>query len=546
MTTETKTIVALYGRVSTEQQVLHGDSLADQRDTLLKWAQSMGWEVADLYIDQGITGGISERPELQRLMKDASAGRFNLVAVLKLDRFYREQRLLANCIHEFDELHIGFISQSESIDTRIPGMTRVYLAMMGSMAQYERECISERQTRARAYHKSLGQWTSGRTLFGYRYNKTTKTLEIVESEAEVVRFIFTKYTTEKIGLAKLAIELNKTTLPPPRVRKHQQRDFWTQGGILHTLKHPAYKGGPSDDWPYQTPAIVAAEMWQAAAIRRNDNFHFRPSDQHKTKYQGRLICGLCGRRLSIGYNGGHRKIYSCPGRAHLAHPDGSPKCILPRFETDVLDEKINYEIQKLTDDPTLLANYFENYAANLKSEQQSLTEQLKPLKGEADAIREELTICDARLEMKRISPEVYKTRVKELQSKLHNIEKRTNQLDPTLMEQMQIKEQTIQMYEHFVAVMREWEKKDWDTIKKKSYDERRHPLDVLIYQFSHPAVKHIWKLPQPDNAIEELGGIFKYFIIYPDKVELKGNINIANLKNGTATKMVRLTLRRSG
>ena len=64
--TKTKTIVALYGRVSTEQQVQHGDSLAAQRDTLTHWAQSMSWEVFDLYIDQGITGGISEKPNRVR------------------------------------------------------------------------------------------------------------------------------------------------------------------------------------------------------------------------------------------------------------------------------------------------------------------------------------------------------------------------------------------------------------------------------------------------------------------------------------------------
>jgi|GEM_PF-1843727 site-specific DNA recombinase len=535
--TKTKTIVALYGRVSTEQQVQHGDSLAAQRDTLTHWAQSMSWEVFDLYIDQGITGGISERPELQRLMKDARAGRFNLVAVLKLDRFYREQRLLANCIHEFDELHIGFISQSESIDTRIPGMTRVYLAMMGSMAQYERECIAERQIKARAFHKSLAQWSSGRTLFGYHYNKATKTLEIVESEAEAVRFIFTKYTTQKIGLAKLAIELNKTTLPPPRVRKHQQRDFWTQGGILHILKHPAYKGGPSAEWAYATPAIITPELWQQAQDRRNNNFHFRPSDQGKTKYQGRLVCGLCGRRLSIGYNGGHHRVYTCPGRAHLAHADGSPKCTLPRFDTDTMDKQIANKIEKLCKDPSLLFDYLTQYTKNVEKEQVALKAQLKPLQKEADAVREDMNIIDAKLELKRISVEDYKSRMATLKSKLTGIESRTSNLDPMLVREI---ERNTTWLDASKSFLEGWPKIVGDT-RVSSWDLAQHVRIAADLPRWHEAVKESFKVLKGETTIEKadpvlkmVGDAFQLFVIYPDKIEFKGNISVANLQNSTA------------
>jgi hypothetical protein len=448
-----------------------------------------------------------------------------------LDRFYREQRLLANCIHEFDELHIGFISQSEGIDTRVPGMTRVYLAMMGSMAQYERECISERQIRARAYHKSLGQWTSGRTLFGYRYNKTAKTLEIVESEAETVRFIFTKYTSEKIGLAKLAETINKTNLPPPRVRKHQKRDFWTLGGVLHILSHHAYKGGPSKEWPYKTPAIVSEEIWQAAAVRRNNNFHFRPSDQGKTKYQGRLICGFCGRRLSIGYNGGHRKIYTCPGRARLAHPDGSAKCTLPRFETDVLDKQITDKIRKLRQDPSLLFDYLMKFTKNVEKEQAALKAQLKPLQQEANTVREDMTIIDAKLELKRISVVDYKLRMATLKSKLISIESRTSNLDPILVSEI---ESNTTWLETSKAIL--------EALPKIAGDSQVSLWASDLPRW-HKHVSDSFKLEKgetidqkDDPLLDMVDDAFKLFVIYPHKIEFKGNINTAKLKNGTAKK----------
>ena len=96
---DTKPRVAIYARVSSQEQVAEGVSIKAQGATLKAYAKSQGWEVAEEYIDGGYSGGTDERPALKRLLADASQRRFNIIAVCKLDRFFRNLRLLLNYRH---------------------------------------------------------------------------------------------------------------------------------------------------------------------------------------------------------------------------------------------------------------------------------------------------------------------------------------------------------------------------------------------------------------------------------------------------------------
>ena len=84
--------VAPYLRVSTAEQA-QGYSLDCQRDELLSWARSQGWEIADVYEDAGSTGTTVEgRHGFRRMVADAQQGRFDAVLVHRVDRFARSIR----------------------------------------------------------------------------------------------------------------------------------------------------------------------------------------------------------------------------------------------------------------------------------------------------------------------------------------------------------------------------------------------------------------------------------------------------------------------
>ena len=86
----TGTRAAIYCRVSTEDQAERGTSLTDQQDRCTAFCQTESWIVAGLYVDDGISGATTERPELNRLLADARRGDFDRVVVTDPDRLSRD------------------------------------------------------------------------------------------------------------------------------------------------------------------------------------------------------------------------------------------------------------------------------------------------------------------------------------------------------------------------------------------------------------------------------------------------------------------------
>lgn len=76
---------ALYIRVSTEEQAKEGHSIGAQQDRLLDYVRSQGWEVADIYIDDGYSAKDLHRPAIQRLLKDCIQRKFDVLLIYRLD-----------------------------------------------------------------------------------------------------------------------------------------------------------------------------------------------------------------------------------------------------------------------------------------------------------------------------------------------------------------------------------------------------------------------------------------------------------------------------
>jgi len=150
--------VALYARVSTSNK---GQDVGLQLDELQRVAEQRGWAVSGQYVDDGVSGATDSRPELDRMMVDAQAGHFDLVAVWKLDRLGRSLQHLLRLISDLSRWGVGFASLRDSgIDTTTPS-GRLMLQIMGALAEYEHELIRERVIagvrRAQAQGKHCGR-----------------------------------------------------------------------------------------------------------------------------------------------------------------------------------------------------------------------------------------------------------------------------------------------------------------------------------------------------------------------------------------------------
>jgi len=148
---------ALYCRVSTAGGQQNPEM---QVRELKEFARRRGWEIADEYIDTGVSGAKDSRPELNRLMADAHRRRFDAVIVWKFDRFARSVSHLLKGLETFRALGIEFVSLSEQVDTTTPTGKMVF-TVLGAVAELERSLIAERVRaglrNAKAKGKRLGR-----------------------------------------------------------------------------------------------------------------------------------------------------------------------------------------------------------------------------------------------------------------------------------------------------------------------------------------------------------------------------------------------------
>ncbi|WP_275669626.1 recombinase family protein [Metabacillus litoralis] len=99
--------VAIYCRVSTEEQASEGYSISAQKQTLRQYANLYGWEVIDEYIDEGISGkDIKGRPAMQRMITDVEKRKFQAVLVWKISRLSRNMLDTLVLLDKFEEYDV--------------------------------------------------------------------------------------------------------------------------------------------------------------------------------------------------------------------------------------------------------------------------------------------------------------------------------------------------------------------------------------------------------------------------------------------------------
>jgi DNA invertase Pin-like site-specific DNA recombinase len=131
---------AIYSRVSTSAQ-----STENQRFELEGVSRARGWAVTTHYSDQGVSGakGRNDRPGLDALLKAATRGEIDLVAVWSLDRLGRSLQHLVETVNELEAVGVDLYIHQQALDTSTPA-GKLAFSVFGALAEYERELIRER------------------------------------------------------------------------------------------------------------------------------------------------------------------------------------------------------------------------------------------------------------------------------------------------------------------------------------------------------------------------------------------------------------------
>jgi len=197
----------IYIRVSTQEQAKEGFSVEAQKDKLIAYCNAKNWNIYDIYIDGGYSGGSLERPALKKMLDELE--NIDVVLVYKLDRLSRSQKDTLLLIEErFLESKVDFVSLSESFDTTTPfGMA--IIGILSVFAQLERETIKERSKLGKEKRAKEGLWRGGANVpTGYKYIEDNGGLIIDNYEAMQIKEIFKLYNEGK-GYHKIAELLNK-------------------------------------------------------------------------------------------------------------------------------------------------------------------------------------------------------------------------------------------------------------------------------------------------------------------------------------------------
>ena len=165
-----------YIRVSSDRQADHGISLEAQRTKLEAYAALYEITLVEIIVDAGVSAKTLERPGVQRALGMLRKGEATALLVAKLDRLTRSVKNLGTLVEDyFSSDTITLLSVADAIDTRTAA-GRLVLNVLGSVAQWERETISERTSEAMAYVKSQGHKTGGDLPYGYTLAADGKTL----------------------------------------------------------------------------------------------------------------------------------------------------------------------------------------------------------------------------------------------------------------------------------------------------------------------------------------------------------------------------------
>ena len=327
--------VAAYCRVSTDSEDQLNSFAAQQTYYNEYIRKHEGWQMADIYADEGITGtSAAKRDDFQRMLADCRKGRIDKVLVKSISRFARNTKECLEVIRELKTLGISVFFEEHKIDTRMVS-SEMLTAVLASCAQAESESISQNMKWGIRARMEKGTYTAPSVPFGYRWGK--EGLEIQMEEAVYIRYIFTEYLTGR-NTEDIALELRSRSEKESILKARK----WSYQSIVHILKNEKYVGDCLNQKTYMTEefprrclrnrgehaqyyvsnahsAIIDRDTFTAvqALLQERARRHVKHTMQ-TSPVASRIVCGNCGANFRRKQTSG-KYVYACRTRLADIH-----------------------------------------------------------------------------------------------------------------------------------------------------------------------------------------------------------------------------------
>ena len=244
----------IYVRLS-QEDMRAGESLSieNQKLILTKYVKEQGWNLIDIYVDDGFSGTNFDRPNVQRLLDDAKIGKINLIIVKDLSRFGRNYIEVGQYIdYIFPMNNIRFIALNDNVDTAERDSNAMEMMPIINLFNEWHAASTSKKIKAvvRANAKA-GKYTCSFPAYGYVKAKDDKHTPLIDPEAaEVVKRIFI-LRSQGESFRAIADKLNGDSILAPsdyyakrsgKENKRFTRHLWSNIRVRDILKNPIYIG----------------------------------------------------------------------------------------------------------------------------------------------------------------------------------------------------------------------------------------------------------------------------------------------------------------
>ena len=425
-----------------------GESVENQVEMCRQYIANIYGErmalTAQVYEDEGFSGGNLDRPQFQKMMRDSHESHVDAIVVYRLDRISRNIGDFASLINDLEERGIEFISIREQFDTSSPmGRAMMYIASVFS--QLERETIAERIRDNMHELAKTGRWLGGITPTGYEseevvtFNidgkpKKAHKLKTIPEEKLLVESIFETFisnhsltktdefllknhivTKNGLSFSRFAIKAILSN-PVYMIADENAYDYFTTNEVEifadkaefdckqcimvynRTLqkKGKAHKIKPMSEWIVSVgkhEGIISGARWVQVQnlLELNKSKSYRKPRSNTALLSGLLCCANCGAymrpKLTKRFNAMGEPIYSyiCSTKERSR----SELCNIKNVNGNTLDIAVVNVIKDLSENGEELAKQLEKSKKLVCSENSGYNEAIADFKNKiAEAEKE--------------------------------------------------------------------------------------------------------------------------------------------------------------
>ena len=344
----------LYLRLSREDESAgQSGSITNQKEFLTSFVLEQGWNLIDVYSDDGFTGTNFNRPDFKRMLADIENRRINMVVTKDLSRLGRDYIDTGYYLERyFPEHNVRYIAVNDGIDTFADNGSNDMSPFKSVMNDMYAKDISKKVRTAIDVKRRNGQFIGAFAPYGYLKDPGDKNRIAINPEtAPVVKRIFDLYNSGA-SLRNIACTLNIENVLSPAAYKKQKSNYrggrtksfcWSPETIRLILTNPTYMGHmtqnkctkinyklkkyrniPKELWivvKNTHEPIIDKETFEAAGriLERRANAK-QPGNTVSHLFSGLLYCGDCGRkmtflqnpaRVSYGVCSGYKRFNGC-------------------------------------------------------------------------------------------------------------------------------------------------------------------------------------------------------------------------------------------